>query len=298
MTVEVTIGVCLKNGGKAIVQIADRIKAQDFPHGKMELLFVDDGSDDNTLSVISQVAPGLNMNYKVFHHSWKGLGYSRNVVIDYASGDYIVWVDDGTIIPKNYVRKHVEFLKRNPNVGIVRGYIGTYKGQNRISTLENMIHLAFSNKYAGTSTTKLPGASGSIYRIRAVQQVGGFQKDIRGAGEDTDVAYRILKAGWKIFITKTGFLIDYNTNFRQVWKKNFWYGYGAHFTIHKHNELRDMLYKSTPIAGFVEGLLVFSPAYKTTRKKIALFLPIFYFVKKIAWNIGFVNSHFDLYGHK
>jgi len=234
----------------------------------------------------------------VFHHSWKGLGYSRNVVIDNASGDYIVWVDDGTIIPKNYVRKHVEFLKRNPNVGIVRGYIGTYKGQNRISTLENMIHLAFSNKYAGTSTTKLPGASGSIYRIRAVQQVGGFQKDIRGAGEDTDVAYRILKAGWKIFITKTGFLIDYNTNFRQVWKKNFWYGYGAHFTIHKHNELRDMLYKSTPIAGFVEGLLVFSPAYKTTRKKIALFLPIFYFVKKVAWNIGFVNSHFDLYGHK
>ena len=263
----------------------------------MEILFVDDGSEDKTLSEILRIAPQIGINYRVFHHNWKGLGYSRSVALASAYGDYLIWVDDGTIIPRDYVRKHVEFMETNQNVGIVRGFIGTYTGSNRVSTLENLVQLAFSHKYAGGATTKLPGAGGSVYRVKTARQVGGFQKDIRGAGEDTDIAYRILKAGWQIFITTNGFLIDYNTEFRQVWKKSFWYGYGAHFTLHKHNKMSDIVYKSSPIGGLIEGVLASFIAYKTTGRKIAFLLPVWFFLKRIAWNIGFVNSHFDSYGH-
>ena len=85
----------------------------------MEVLFVDDGSEDATLSEISRIAPQMGISYKVFHHKWKGLGYSRSVALDNASGDYLIWVDDGTIIPINYVRKHVEFMESNHNVGLL-----------------------------------------------------------------------------------------------------------------------------------------------------------------------------------
>ena len=150
-----------------------------------------------------------------------------------------------------------------------------------------MIKLTFSYKNAGGVTNKLPGAAGSVYRIKAAHQVGGFQKNIWGAGEDTDIAYRILKAGWKIFITQNKFLIDYNTTFKQIWKKSFWYGYGAHFTLHKHDKMSDTVYKSSPIGGLVEGFLTSLIAYKMTGKKIAFSFACLFFLKRIAWNIGF-----------
>ena len=263
----------------------------------MEILFVDDGSEDKTLSEILRIAPQIGIGYKVYHHEWKGLGYSRNVALTNAGGNYLVWVDDGTLIPRDYVSKHIEFMESNLNVGIARGFIAAYSGSNFVSTLENLAKLSFGYKYAGGSTTVLPGAAGSVYRTKAARQVGGFQNDIKGAGEDTDIAYRILKAGWTIFITTNGFLIDYNTKFKQVWKKSFWYGYGAHFTIHKHIELRDMIYKSSPLSGLIEGVLASFLAYKATQKKLAFLLPIWYFLIRIAWNIGFIRSHFDSYGH-
>jgi glycosyltransferase involved in cell wall biosynthesis len=296
MKIKVTVGVCARNCENGVKQIVNRISSQDFPHENMEVLFVDDGSQDNTLFEILKIAPRMNMNYKVYNHTWKGLGYSRNVVLTNAQGDYIVWVDDGTIISKDYVRKQVEFMEKHPNVGIVQGFIGVYSGSNRVATLENMSRLVFGHKYAG-KTTKLPGAGGSVYRVKAAKQVGGFNESIQGAGEDTGIAYRILSAGWQIHITQVEFFIEYNERLKKVWNKSFWYGYGAHFTLHKHKELREILYKSTPLAGFLEGVLTFSAAYRLTQKKIAFLLPIYYFSERIMWCIGFSKSHIDSYGH-
>jgi glycosyltransferase involved in cell wall biosynthesis len=261
----------------------------------MEVIFVDDGSEDNTLFEILKYAPRMNMKYTAYHHEWKGLGYSRNVVLKNAQGDYIVWVDDGTIIPKDYVRKQVEFMEKHPDVGIARGIIGAYSGSNCVATLENMIQLAFSHKYAGKVTTKLPGAGGSIYRVKAAKHAGGFNESIQGAAEDTEIAHRILLAGWQIHITQANFFIDYNENLKKVWDKSFRYGYGSHFILHEHKKLREILYKSTPLAGFIEGIFASCAAYKFTHKKIAFLLPIYFFVKRIFWCLGFTKSHIDSY---
>ena len=66
----------------------------------MEVIFVDDGSEDETLSIINSYVPRMDVKVKVFHHGWKGLGLSRNVVVDSASGDYIIWVDGDMILPR------------------------------------------------------------------------------------------------------------------------------------------------------------------------------------------------------
>jgi glycosyltransferase involved in cell wall biosynthesis len=275
----------------------NRISCQDFPHEDMEVIFVEEGSEDNTLSEIVQIASKMDMKNKIFHQSWKGLGYSRNVVLRNGEGDYIVWVDDGTIIPKDYVRKQVEFMEEHPNLGIVQGFIGVYSGSNRVAILENMGDLAFAEKNAGKSITKLPGAGGSVYRVKAAKQVGGFSDGVQGAGEDTDIAYRILSIGWQIHITKVEYFIEYSETLRRVWKKSLWYGYGGHFMQHKHKEMRENLYKTNPLAGFLEGVITFSSAYKMSHKKIALLLPVYYFSKRIMWFIGFNKSHLDSYGH-
>jgi glycosyltransferase involved in cell wall biosynthesis len=295
---KVTIGVCARNCERDVKRIIARISSQDFPHADMEVIFVEEGSEDNTLSEIKKYAPRMNINYKLFHQKWVGLGFSRNLILKNADSDYIVWLDDGTIIPKYYVRGLSEFMETKPNIAIARGFIGLYSGTNSISILENMIQLIFSYKYAGKNITKLPATSGSIYRIKAAKQVGGFQEDIQGATEDIDIAYRMLSVGWKIHIVPVQFSIEYSKTFRKVWKKSFWYGYGVHFTLHKHKGLNDLLYKSNPLAGFFEGVLAFPIAYQQTRKKIAILLPSYYFLKRISWYLGIIQSHIDSYGHE
>jgi glycosyltransferase involved in cell wall biosynthesis len=297
MKIKATIGVCVRNCQNDLKAITERIILQDFSHERLEVIFVDDGSTDNTLHEIQKFAKKMQINYKIFHHEWKGLGFSRNVILKEAQGDHIVWVDDGIIIPKDYVTKHIEIMEKNPKIGIARGFIGLYSGSNLVVTLENMVQLRFNKKYAGKTTTELPGAGGSVYRVEAARFAGGFNETIQGAGEDTDLAYRILSAGWQIYISKIEFFIEHHASLLNVWKKSYWYGYGAHFAVHRHRSLGQMLIRSNPFAGSIEGLLVFSVAYKETQKKIALFLPLYYFSKRILWSFGFSKSHRDAYGH-
>jgi glycosyltransferase involved in cell wall biosynthesis len=297
MTAKVTIGICARNCANEMRKIVSRISSQDFSHADTNVIFVEEGSEDNTLCEIKQYAPQMNMDYKIFHQDWKGLGFSRNLILKNTQSDYIVWLDDGTIIPEHYISELLKFMENHPNIAIARGFVGLYSGVNSVATLENMVQLVFSYKFAGKNTTKLPATGGSIYRVKAAKQVGGFQEDIQGASEDTDIAFRMLSVGWQIHIARIEFFIEYNESFRKVWKKSFWYGYGAHFTLHKHKALSDILYKSNPLAGFFEGALAFSIVYRKTHKIIALLLPLHYFLKRVFWNFGFIQSHLDSYGH-
>jgi len=297
MTIKVTIGVCLRNCENAVKQIVDRICNQSFPHKSIEVLFVDDGSEDNTFPSIMRHASTMDIKYKVFNHNWKGLGYSRNMILKNARGDYVAWIDDGTLIPKNYLSKIIDFMENNPNIGVAKGYIGRYSGSNIVATLQNMRHLFDSYKYAGKFTMKLVGTAGSIYRVKAAIQVGGFNQNIRGAAEDNDIIYRILLAGWDICIEKIPFFIEYAKKPKTIWTKYFGYGYGGHFVFHNYKELRKSLYRRTPFAGVLEGILIFRVVYKITHRKIAFLLPMFISFLNTAWCLGFAKGHLDSYGH-
>ena len=263
----------------------------------MEVIFVEEDSKDNTLLSISKYAPEMKIKYKIFHLKHKGLGFSRNIVFENAQGSYIVWLDDGTMIPKDYVRKNVEIMENNPCIGIATGIISVYSGLHLTASLENMSGLVFSNENCGGFTKELPGTGGAIFRVNAIMRVGGFDGRITGATEDTDIAYRISTAGWKIFVTQIEYSRDYCNSLGKVWAKSLWYGYGLHFMLHKHRELRNWLCRSTPLAGFLQGILSFSKAYKLTHKKIAFLLPIFFLIQRTALCWGFIKAHINSYGH-
>jgi glycosyltransferase involved in cell wall biosynthesis len=298
---KVTIGICARNCEKSIPEAIESVILQDYPHDLMEMVFVDDGSIDNTARVIQEYTKKTDIKSKVFRTQWQGLGSARNLVGSNADGKYIIWVDCDEELEENYVRTLVNFLDENPNVGIALGLIFMKEG-NTILKL-NMLPFYIERMKAlrqGSSFHKIPGTGGAAMRAEALRQVGGFDEKIRGAGEDVELAYRIKSSGWLIGITPARFYEkkgDVKT-LKDVWNKFFWYGYGNHKVYMKNRKAIEHA-KMTPLAGIVAGILYAAEGCRLTKEKLlSLLLPASFAFNFTAWCLGFTKSHLEAMKNK
>ena len=289
---KVTIGFCVKNCEATVKETIDSIICQDYPHDLMEVIVVDGYSKDRTIKIVKEVMRNSDIKTRIFFEE-KGLGVARQMVVDNAIGDYIIWVDGDMVLAKDHVSKQVEFMEQNPTVGIAGGKFDVYPGENLVAALES-IEWIVSDYIHGRKATSRPvlhRAGGCVYRVKAIRQVGGFDDHIKGALEDLDAEYRIGEVGWlTYFITDAVFHDRRKGTWRAIWNENFWYGYGGHYFLHKHR-------KRVSASAFVEGLRRSSIAYKLTHRKIVFLLLPQYAFKKMAWYTGFLKAHIDGYGH-
>ena len=296
MKPRVSVGICVRNCADYIQEAIESIVAQDFSHELMELIVVDGYSEDKTLSILKENLNKSDLKYKIFYEN-EGLGRARQMVVDDAVTDYIVWVDGDMIISKDFVKTQVEFMDNNPKVGIAKGKYGLAPGANLIATLE--IYSRAASKMVDfnakeTSRFKSLGTSGCIYRVKAIRQAGGFDENIKGYGEDLDAEIRVRDAGWLLFMIDVTYR-DYERHglkARGLWLKYLRRGYDMHHFAHKNRgvvSLRKML----PPAAFLGGLFHSVTVYKLTHQKAAFLLPIQCALKNTAWCLGFVRSHLD-----
>lgn len=290
---KVTIGVCVRNSAGTIRDAIQSIVQQDYPRELLEVIFVDDGSEDSTLSIISQNIATMNVDAKVFHHKWKGLGASRDIIVDNANGKYIVWVDGDMLLPKDHVRKQVEFAEQNPKVGIAKASYGTVDEGSLIGFLENISYIVVDKMYGGRITVRTLGTGGSIYRVDAIRQAGGFDPEMKGVGEDMDAEFRVRQAGWLLYLGSPAVFYERHRNsLRGIWDEGFWHGYGGDSTFRK-NARAFFLLKMTPLAGIVAGAWFSTIAYRLVHKKTVFLLPFQRAFKQTAWCLGFFRAQID-----
>jgi len=87
---KISIIVPVYNVEKYLVQNADSLLAQTWQD--FEIIFVDDGSSDNSGAICDQYAT-KDPRVKVIHKVNEGLGFARNTGLDAAKGDYVVFLD-------------------------------------------------------------------------------------------------------------------------------------------------------------------------------------------------------------
>jgi len=288
----VTIGLCVKNDEATIKEAVNSIVDQDFPYELMQMIVVDGCSQDQTLSIIKETLSKTAIKARIFSEN-KGLGFARQIVVDNALGKYILWVDGDIVLSKDYVKQQVDFMERHPSVAIAVGRFGLMPNDNWVAILENIGFVIDSLRHHGKATSKLLGTEGSILRVKAIRMVGGFDPDIKGAHEDTDVAYRVYSAGWKFHVTNATLYRSYKVRktWSALWKQYFWYGYGLHFAQHKNKGRNMFIHKSS------DRIIISFQAYKLTHRKVVFLLPLNFVFQKTASLFGFLKAHMDGYGH-
>jgi glycosyltransferase involved in cell wall biosynthesis len=285
--VRVTVGLCVKNSETTVRKAVNSIINQDYLLGSMEIIVVDGYSRDKTVPIIKESLIQTTIRQKFFYENL-GLGKARQIVVENASGYYIVWVDGDMVLPRNFIRKQVEFMDANPKVGIGKGKYGLNKKDKLVATLENMEFLINFHDEGETDSKSL-GTSGCIYRLQAIRQAGGFDENMKGVGEDMDAEYRVRERGWKLYVTNAVFYEKRRETWRSLWDEYFWHGCGCQSLLNKNRDMVNIVKLLPPIALVAEFRRV-PKAYKLTYQKEAILLPFHYVFKRTAWFLGFMKS--------
>lgn len=69
----------------------------------MEIILINDGSKDNSLKILKEFEKEYPSKIRVFTHKNKGLGLTRNVGLDNATGEYITFLDSDDWMDKDYI---------------------------------------------------------------------------------------------------------------------------------------------------------------------------------------------------
>ena len=127
-------------------------------------------------------------------------------------------------------------MEQNPHVGIAKGRYGFTKESSLVAFLENLDFLTAFDEVKDFLLASL-GASGSIYRVNIIKQIGGFDENIKGSCEDIDAVYRLADAGWVIVRDLAPFYSRGKGGWKKYWAHLVWHGYGAHYIKHKNKHI-------------------------------------------------------------
>lgn len=121
----VSVIMAVKNSESTLLRAVNSIIEQTF--GDFELLIGDDFSSDNTPHILSKLN---DSRIKVLKASEQGLVPALNHCLTNATGQYISRMDSDDYAYPTRLEKQTQFLKDNPEIGVVSGLVNHVPTEN------------------------------------------------------------------------------------------------------------------------------------------------------------------------
>lgn len=235
----VTILVPGKNEGKHIYKLVKSLNEQTYRN--YEVIIVDDGSDDSTFQICSDLERrGLITRYLRLNKRG-GKASAANFGAHYARGKYIVHLDADSSLDRDAIEKILLPFYFDPDIKGVGGCVKVRNGKESICTSVQALEYLKTIMVGRTVTSTLgiyrviSGAFGA-FDVQTLKQVGYW--DI-GPGLDGDITQKIRKAGWKVYFANSAVCM---TNVPVKWKVLFkqrrrWSKSLIRFRVRKHRDI-------------------------------------------------------------
>lgn len=174
-----------------------------YPKNKLEILMVDNGSQDGSLDYVRKKFPTV----KVIIDSKNNYAKANNLGIKTARGEYIALINNDVKVDKNWLITLVRTAQEDITIGAVGSKILFMDG-----SIQSVGHQEYPNFYWGDigfkdkddirygltkEVVSICGCS-VLYRRKCLKDVGLLDEDFNMFMEDVDMGIRCRKKGWKL----------------------------------------------------------------------------------------------------
>lgn len=195
-----------------------------------EIIVVDNNSVDGSVAMVEEKFKGVTL---IANKKNTGFSFANNQAIKQASGEYILLLNPDTVVEENTFEKVLAFMDAHPEAGGLgvkmldgkgnflpeskRGLptptVAFFKifGFSKLfpkSRLFGKYHLGYLDKDKTHEIEILSGAF-MLLRKSVLDKIGNLDEAFFMYGEDIDLSYRILKAGYKNYYFADTRIIHY-----------------------------------------------------------------------------------------
>jgi 1,2-diacylglycerol 3-beta-glucosyltransferase len=198
----VTVLVPCRNEELVIDGVVACLLALDYPHDLLELIVIDDGSDDRTGAILDELVarePRLSCLHRR-PDAGGGKSAALNAALAHARGEIIVVFDADHKCHADVIKRLVRHFA-DPDVGAVQGRCIIRNSEE--SSLARTIAIDYYcgylvNEYGRQSLFNLPAYGGANCAVRAssLRALGGWNEDT--VTEDTDLTMRLVLSGQRV----------------------------------------------------------------------------------------------------
>lgn len=280
-----------------VPQFVDAMQKLDYPHSKLQILFLLEENDRETIEKISQADLPAHFQIIVVPHSKpKTKPKAMNYGLNYASGEYLVVYDAEDVPEVNQLKKAViAFTKVKSNVACIQAKLNYYNPR------QNLLTRLFTTEYSlwfdlvlpGLQSISAPiplGGTSNHFRTNTLRVLDGW--DAFNVTEDCDLGMRMAKRGWKTAIVDSTTYEEANSdtfnwyNQRSRWIKGYIQTYFVHMrdprVYFAAGKGRDFFLFQLIVGGKILSLFINPIMWVTTicyflfRAKIGVFIEAFF----------------------
>lgn len=222
------------------------------------IIFVDDGSMDNTYKVVSD-AFADHPKVKVLTKPNGGKATALNFGISHTDRSIVICIDADTQLMTDAVSRLVESMMQDENIAAVAGNVKVGNEKNMITRWQSIEYITSQNFDRRAfdllnAITVVPGAIGA-FRKDALVNAGGFTRDT--LAEDCDITIRLLRQGYRVtYNEKAVAYTEAPATVRMFLKQRFRWSYGIMQSVWKHRDtLLNHNYKSLGLIALPSVLL-------------------------------------------
>ena len=193
---KVAVIVPCYNEESTIAGTVESLLALDYPREQLELILVNDGSTDNTRSVMDAYVGHPSIT--VIHKENGGKHTAMNLGIERTDAEFIGCLDADSFVHAGALREILPHFE-DPTVGAVTASMTVHEPQNiiqRMQYAEYLAGVALRHIFATVNGLYVTPGPFSFYRKSILNKIGGFRHGHQT--EDMEMAMRLQVEGYKI----------------------------------------------------------------------------------------------------
>lgn len=195
---KVSLVLCSKNGGERLSTCLSHIADLDAPDD-MQVILVDNGSNDGISSELTRrFAASCRWDCKALQTFIPGNAAGRNVGLEQADGDILLFIDDDCYVDRYFVQEWINVFESS-DVGFGSGRILRYTAQQSdLGCVEDRQQKLLGSTYVPRGFIQ---GSNMAFRRECLVAAGPFDPRFGSgtafAGEEWDLALRAGFRGWR-----------------------------------------------------------------------------------------------------